>query len=115
MNNRLAFPCLKLWWCPPLYRWAFRRTLARLERGEAAAFEEVLWQLGQLSSPRVFGQGLLARGPSHPLPTVAVGQADSPEQVLLVAEAEILQPPGAVRVLRAETGQHGRKQGAVPA
>lgn len=50
--NALIFPCLKLWWCPPLYRWAFREALASLERGEAAAFKEVLWQLGCSDSVR---------------------------------------------------------------
>ena len=50
--NTLAFLCLKLWWCPPLYRWAFRRTLASLERGEAAALRGVLWQLGMSGNVR---------------------------------------------------------------
>src|SRR3974390_275430 len=68
--------------------------------------------LGQLSSPRLLGQNLLERGPDHPLSNVEVGQTNASEQVLRLAEAEILQPSGTIRVLRAEAQPHWRNESA---
>ena len=50
--------------------------------------------LGQLSSPRLLGRSLLDRGPYHPPPTAALGAANASEQILRLAEAQILQPGG---------------------
>src|SRR5438105_2735664 len=68
--------------------------------------------LGQLSSLCLLAERLLESGPGHPLSTAQVGQADPSEQILRLAETEILQLRRTLRVLRSQAYQHGRKPSA---
>src|SRR5579862_771811 len=66
--------------------------------------------VGQLSSLRLFCGYLLESGPGGPVSTATLGQADAPEQILRLAETEVLQHGGKIWVLRSQAHAQWREQ-----